>query len=238
MTMFRISRRFLIGAVVLAPSMALAQPPGPRDGDPRPSRGDRDRPVGDRPVPLILAALDTNNDGELSEKEIRNASEALGKLDHNHDGILDRSEIQPRPDGPRRGGREGGPRPEGRPRGDREGGPRPEGVPRDRGGPRPEGGPRDGRGPGLVRVLPPFAREELSLTEAQEDKIASLEKDVTDKLEAILTPDQMRELDMALRRGPGGRRPGGPGGPGGPRGRGPGGPRGDGEGPPVRPERP
>ncbi len=259
--------RFLVGAAVLAPSIALAQPPGPPEDGPRPPRGDRERPRDERPAPPpILVTLDANRDGELSAKEIRNASDALSKLDHNHDGILDRSELfsrprpggpprgpegRPRPEGPPRRERDGGFRPEGPPRGERDGGFRPEGPPRGErdGGFRPDGPPegrrppRDGAGPHIGHVLPPFAREELALTEAQEDKIAALEKDVATKLEAILTPDQLHELRMGLQRGPGGRGPGGPGGrgpggPGRPGGRGFGGPPGTPERPPVRPERP
>ncbi len=157
MTKFGIVRGFLLGAVALAPALALAQRPGPRDDGRRPPFGDRDRPI-----PPLMAALDTDHDGELSAKELSNASRALASLDHNNDGKLDRSEIMPRPGpegGPRRGDREGGPRPEAGPRdrdrGPREGGPRdgdagrrPEGGPRDGdGGRRPEGGPRPGMEP-------------------------------------------------------------------------------------------
>lgn len=243
MTMIRLARRLLIGAAIFAPSMALAQPPGP------PGDGPRHRP-GDRPrVPPLAAALDANHDGELSSEEIRNASEALERLDRNHDGKLDRSEIMPRFEGPpprdRGPRREGdaGPRGEGRPPGDRGRGRGPEGRrPRERdGGFRPEGPPEGRRAArGGVPILPPFVRDELSLSEKQQDEIGELERDVRSRLEKILSPDQMHELHQAFRRGPEGRGPGGPGGPGGPegpRGRRFGGPR-DGEGPPVRPERP
>lgn len=46
-------------------------------------------------VPLI-AALDTNGDGELSAEEIQNATAALRKLDTNGDGKLSRDEWLPR----------------------------------------------------------------------------------------------------------------------------------------------
>ena len=79
-----------------------------------------------------------------------------------------------------------------------------------RGGP---GGP--GGGPGrfeLGRVLPPFVKDQLNLTEDQEKQLADLEKDVKAKLSKILTADQMKQLqDMRPPRGG----PGGPGGPGG-----------------------
>ena len=85
MLTFRITRRFLLGAAILAPTFALAQPPGPPDGDgPPPPRGRRGGPGGGPgddgprpPGPPIMAALDTNRDGELSPEEIRNAAAAL-----------------------------------------------------------------------------------------------------------------------------------------------------------------
>ncbi|HEX4592050.1 MAG TPA: hypothetical protein VH120_19100 [Gemmataceae bacterium] len=82
-----------------------------------------------------------------------------------------------------------------------------------RGGQR--GGP--GGGPGrfeLGRVLPPFVKDQLNLTEDQEKQIADLEKDVKAKLMKILTADQQKQLQEMRPRGPGG--PGGPGGGDGP----------------------
>jgi Ca2+-binding EF-hand superfamily protein len=43
----------------------------------------------------VLAALDTNHDGEISESEIRNAAAALRTLDGNGDGKLVESEVRP-----------------------------------------------------------------------------------------------------------------------------------------------
>jgi len=43
----------------------------------------------------VLAALDTNHDGEISESEIRNAAAALRTLDSNGDGRLVEREVQP-----------------------------------------------------------------------------------------------------------------------------------------------
>jgi hypothetical protein len=242
-------RIFLVTFAVLAPALALAQPPGPPDDGPPPQRGRRGAPAEARddeqprrPGPPIMAALDTNRDGELSPEEIRNAAAALKSLDHNHDGTLDRSELEPRggaqpgpdgpPDAPPRGGRLGGP----------PGGP--DGPPD---GPRADGPPR-GAGPGrppIGRVLPPFVREELSLSDRQQKQIADLESTVKAKLESILTPGQLRQLRERLQRGPGGP-PGGPGfgGPGQRPGRGGGPPPGDGppgdddNDAPVRPRRP
>jgi Ca2+-binding EF-hand superfamily protein len=43
----------------------------------------------------VLAALDTNHDGEISDSEIRNAAAALRTLDTNGDGKLVESEVRP-----------------------------------------------------------------------------------------------------------------------------------------------
>jgi tetratricopeptide (TPR) repeat protein len=43
----------------------------------------------------LLAALDADHNGEISEREIRNAEQALEQLDRNHDGILEGAEIAP-----------------------------------------------------------------------------------------------------------------------------------------------
>ncbi len=85
------------------------------------------------------------------------------------------------------------------------------------------GGRREGRGDGpprdrpprleLGRVLPPFAREELKLTRAQEEEIAKLEKEVKQRLEKILTAEQKKRLESLRPPGPGGPPPDGPGRP-------------------------
>jgi EF hand len=229
-------RILLVTAALLAPALALAQPPGPPDDAPPPPRGRRGAPAegpGDeqprRPGPPIMAALDTDRDGELSPEEIRNAAAALKSLDHNNDGRLDRSELAPdggRPEGP------DGPPPGG-----------PDGPPPRRAGGLPEDGPPRGTGPGrpaIGRVLPPFVRGELALSARQQKQIAELENSVKSKLESILTLRQLRQLRDRLERGPGGPapRPDGPGG----RNRG-GPPPGAGapdqnDEPPVRPRRP
>ncbi len=78
---------------------------GPHDGPPP---GDGPRGPGGpgrhkRPVPPIVAALDTNGDGIISADEIANASASLLKLDKNGDGQLTIDELRP-PRPPQDGG--------------------------------------------------------------------------------------------------------------------------------------
>jgi Ca2+-binding EF-hand superfamily protein len=54
-------------------------------------------------APPVFAALDANQDGELSAEEIKNAAAALQKLDANKDGKISLDEVRP----------QGGPRGEG-----------------------------------------------------------------------------------------------------------------------------
>ncbi len=92
------------------------RPDGP--GGPQGFRG----PGGERPRPPIIAALDADNDGVISEAELANATKALKTLDKNGDGKLTMDELMPpRPEGQRGpggpgGGFEGGRRPGGAPR--------------------------------------------------------------------------------------------------------------------------
>lgn len=89
-----------------------APPPGSPERRPP---GER-RPGGDAMrfrIPL-MAALDTNSDGTLDEKEIEQASKSLKTLDKNSDGKIGPEELRPaRPDRPGQPGRPpGGERPE------------------------------------------------------------------------------------------------------------------------------
>ena len=74
--------------------------------------------------------------------------------------------------------------------------------------------PPMGRGRGapprfeLGKVLPPFVREELSLTAEQQKQIEELEKEVKQRLEKILTDEQKKKIETIRPRGPGS--PGGP----------------------------
>lgn len=77
---------------------AMAQPPGEGpDGGPQRVRGMRMFPV--------MAALDANDDGEISAEELARATEALKALDKNSDGKLSDDEL--RPNFPGREGRPG-----------------------------------------------------------------------------------------------------------------------------------
>ena len=77
-------------------------PPGGGGGQGGPGMG------GKRPLPPIIAALDTNHDGTIDADEIANASASLKKLDKNGDGKLTPDELRPpRPQGGPEG--QGGP---------------------------------------------------------------------------------------------------------------------------------
>ena len=66
-------------------------------------------------------------------------------------------------------------------------------------------GPK-GKGPPpkfeLGRVLPPFLREELNLTEEQSRQIQDLEQSVKQKLESILTREQLQRVSEFRPKGP------------------------------------
>ena len=79
-----------------------------------------------------------------------------------------------------------------------------------------EGGPGGRVGRGGFHLLPPPAIEELKLTADQQKQLTALEAEVTAKLEKILTPEQLKQLQQ-MRPPP---RQGGMGGPGGQAGQG------------------
>lgn len=78
----------------------MAQSPDPSDGG--------DGPPPKPPLPPLMAALDADQDGEISAEEIENASDALATVDKNNDGKLSKEEIFIKPVMPPRG--EGEPR--------------------------------------------------------------------------------------------------------------------------------
>ena len=81
----------------------------------RPKRGGQHLGMGGM---MLMRAIDTDKDGELSEEEIAAAVEAIKKLDTNKDGKITKDELQPpkrkgegdKGEGkrPKRGGGEGG----------------------------------------------------------------------------------------------------------------------------------
>src|SRR5580704_5145792 len=54
----------------------------------------------------------------------------------------------------------------------------------------------------LGKVLPPFVRDELELTEEQVEQIADLEREVHDKLAKILTAKQQKLVEEMVPKGP------------------------------------
>ena len=80
------------------------QAPDRQQGDPRGRGG-----PGGFPPPPVMAALDADNDGEISPDELKNASMALKKLDKNKDGQIVDSEMVPDFGGGPPGGFGGGP---------------------------------------------------------------------------------------------------------------------------------
>lgn len=62
----------------------------------RQQKGDpKGPPPGGRPVPPLVAALDTDSDGRISAKEMESAPESLKRLDANGDGELSPEELHP-----------------------------------------------------------------------------------------------------------------------------------------------
>ncbi len=129
-----------ITAVLFATSLAIAQPPGGRQGGP-PQRGQGGQDNGG-PGQAVLMALDTDGNHEISAQEIANAPAALKTLDTNGDGILSDADMG-NAGGDRRNSRgQRGGNAEGRQRRGRGGpggeGPGAEGQDNARGGPGPE----------------------------------------------------------------------------------------------------
>jgi len=112
----------VVGLGLLCSTAAFAQPPGGRggpDGGRRPGGPPMEREGRDhdrRPPDPLMRLFDTDGDHVISAEEIKAASSVLAKLDQNGDGKLSDEEVRPKP--PERGGPDGrrGPGgPEGRP---------------------------------------------------------------------------------------------------------------------------
>jgi hypothetical protein len=83
----------------LPPPDGADTPAPPPDGADAPPPPPPPGPDGKRPVPPIVAALDTNGDGIIDANEIANASASLLKLDKNGDGKLTPDEYRLPPPG-------------------------------------------------------------------------------------------------------------------------------------------
>ncbi len=84
-----------VGMVSVAASIAAAQAPAPPGREGRGGGAPGGRFGGRGPVSPVLQALDTDGDGELSAKEIENATTALKTLDKDKDGKLAGEELRP-----------------------------------------------------------------------------------------------------------------------------------------------
>jgi hypothetical protein len=199
-----LSALLLIGAVFCLAAGGVAQPPGgkggKKDGPPKDGagRGGDAKGFVDR-----MMAFDKNKDGQLTRDEVTDERllRLFDRADTNKDGVVTREELEALAAKEMQGGGGRGP-----------GGP---------GGPGGKGGGFGGRGPGgfggpppIGQVLPPFARDMLQMTDAQQKELDSIQKEVEAKLAKILTDEQKKQLQEMRDRGPG-RGPGGPGGPGG-----------------------
>ena len=72
----------------------------------RPPRRERDEDE-ERPTHPVMEALDQNDDGTISKRELARASKSLLELDEDDNGILEQEEMTPE-DSPKNEGEEGG----------------------------------------------------------------------------------------------------------------------------------
>jgi Ca2+-binding EF-hand superfamily protein len=182
----------------------------------------------------ITKALDANGDGEISAKELENAAVALKKLDKNNDGKLTEDEIRPNRPGGDRGGPPGQGGERGAQRGERGGPPGQDGDRGSRGGPPSQSGERGGRGGSGSNAAEMVSR----LLEFDENKDGKLSKnEVSERMQTIIQRADTNKdgfADKAELTKMAESRMGGGGGRGGERGRGEGG--GGGTTRPSRPE--
>jgi len=190
-----------IGGLMLAVSIAPAQPPGGGRGGQPPGGGKKGSATkGEDAVAAAVAKMfefDANKDGKLTKEEITDERlHALFDRAANKDGVVTKESLTDLLT------KEAAAAPQG-------------------GGGRGAAGRSQAR-PG--QILPAGLQDELKLTDDQKKQVADLQKDVDAKLAKILTVDQKKQMKDIAESGPGGGR-GGRGGPGGPGG-GPGGPGG------------
>lgn len=182
--------KFIVGALLatlafISPSFVSAQPAGGQpDGPGGPSGGGRGGPGGMMRLLPVMVALDTDQNYEVSAKEIDNASTALHTLDKNQDGILGEDEL--RPDFGGRGGGPGGP-------GAAVGGPTPAEA--------------------VTRMMAWDKDKDSKLTDAElPNRMESLMARADVNKDGSIARDELTKL-MELEQGSGGGRAGGPGGP-------------------------
>jgi Ca2+-binding EF-hand superfamily protein len=188
---------------------AVAQPPAGGRGP-----GGQGGPDGFRPPTHPLeAALDADGDHQLSAKEIENAVAALKAIDKNNDGKLSDDELRPRfggrPGGPDGGGRpDGAGRPEGR-------GPGADADARPRDGERPANNSEM-----LSRVMSFDKNEDGKLTKDElPERMQGLLERGDANADGALDKDELAKITASFPgRGPGApdAGPEGRGGPGGP----------------------
>ena len=163
----------------------------------RPQREGRG-PRGDRPMPGIIGALDSNSDRKIDKSELAAATEALKKLDKDSDGKLTMAELRGNMGrGPREGQGANANSPSGEERGPRASGEERAGQRREGGGDRPFGGPGSVVAAIDVNSDAVLDAEELKGAAAA---IAKLDKNSDGEL-------TMDELQVARGRGQGGRGP-------------------------------
>jgi hypothetical protein len=182
---------FAAALALVVAGASTAQPPPGKKGPP----GKFGKQLTTEDVVNHILSFDKSKLGKVSKEDLPERLQYLVELgDVNKDGYLDRDEIGALADklalkGPGGKGGFGG----------------------------PPGGPPGGKanfGPkGGVSVLPGFIRDQLDLTEEQEQKIREMDKETRSKLMKILTPDQQKKMDALFKKGPPGKGPGGKDGP-------------------------
>ncbi len=226
----------MIAACLITTDVFAQRPGDEREGRSRPERGREGRGFGGRGGPgggpgggrggfsfmrmlPLMVALDADEDGEISAKEIENAVVALKKLDKNKDGKLTEDELRPNFGGRGFGGPGGPP-----------------------GGGRGFGGPGGGsRGSNPEQIVERFMRmDENKDGKLQKDEIPERMQSVFARADAnkddVVTKEELTK--MAEQMAAGGGREGRGGGFGGGRGGEGGGRGGRGGDRPRRPQRP